>query len=83
MATTDDLLKQILAAQLAQIALLQSIAANIGMQNRQELGGNFVTNVHWPTAVKALGEAAAQLAPKEKGSTRETLAKLGKQAPQP
>jgi hypothetical protein len=68
MATTDDLLKQLLAAQLAQIALLQSIAANIGTQNRTHLGGTFARKADWSNAKAALDEGAAHITARLNGN---------------
>lgn len=57
METTDDLLKQILSAQLAQIALLQSIQATIA----QQVQTPDRRNIDLTDAVKALEAASFQL----------------------
>jgi hypothetical protein len=56
--TTDDLLKQILSAHLAQIALLQSIQAMI----REQAVTSDRRPIDYPEAVKALEIASYQLA---------------------
>jgi hypothetical protein len=56
----EELLKKILAAQLAQLSLLQSIAANIAEQTRAEIGGRDKT-AQWSDAVKAVETALQHL----------------------
>lgn len=65
METTDDLLKQILAAQLAQIALLQSIAVSTGVHVAQEYGKESTGTTDLNAAVKLFEAASFQLALRE------------------
>jgi hypothetical protein len=56
----EELLRKILAAQLAQLSLLQSIAANIAEQTRFEVGGHDKT-AQWDEARKAIETALKHL----------------------
>jgi hypothetical protein len=54
--------KQMLAAQVAQIGLLQAIATNIALQAEGDVGPEAVSNVNLRNALKGLEAASFQLA---------------------
>ena len=54
--------KQMLAAQVAQIGLLQAIATNIAMQTEGDGGPEAVSSVNLKNALKGLEAASFQLA---------------------
>jgi hypothetical protein len=54
--------KQMLAAQVAQIGLLQAIATNIALQAEGEVGPASVSNVNLKNALKGLEAASFSLA---------------------
>ena len=54
--------KQMLAAQVAQIGLLQAIATNIALQAEGDVGPQAVSNVNLRNALKGLEAASFQLA---------------------
>ena len=56
----EELLRKILAAQLAQLSLLQSISANIAQQTRLEVGDHDKTAL-WEDARKAVETALKHL----------------------
>jgi hypothetical protein len=57
----EELLRKILAAQLAQLSLLQTIAANLSMQTRAELGEGSDKHAQWKDAKKAVEAALEHL----------------------
>ena len=54
--------KQMLAAQVAQIGLLQAIATNIAIQTEGDSGPEAVSSVNLKNALKGLEAASFQLA---------------------
>lgn len=54
--------KQMLAAQVAQIGLLQAIATNIALQVEGDVGPEVVSNVNLKNALKGLEAASFSLA---------------------
>ena len=54
--------KQMLAAQVAQIGLLQAIATNIALQVEGDVGPETVSNVNLKSALKGLEAASFSLA---------------------
>jgi hypothetical protein len=57
----EELLRQILAAQVAQLSLLQSIAANVALHTRSEFGTETDKNALWDDAKKAVETAMHHL----------------------
>jgi hypothetical protein len=57
----EELLKKILAAQLAQLSLLQSISANVALHTRSEYGSETDKTAQWQDARKAVEAALEQL----------------------
>ena len=57
----EELLRKILAAQVAQLSLLQTIAANVSMHTRNEFGADTDKHAQWEDAKRAVEAALEHL----------------------